>query len=218
MRKRKITLSSKARAYISTEAKYLRQRSHAGAEKSWRGCDRRARASRIFRRWGQVRMDCLMATCGHTSPALTFSTMRSAVMRFSSSPSDMGGNATQRFLWTTSSMKMMPTTCRRCQIQGDDDWKMRELLVASVDRKEQIEYNFLCRFESATQTGRRQNASVPQNLQGGRLEHCKNGGTGVIEGPGEGLKTLGQHAAPLIGRFRTAPSKAFIRRTLFSER
>ena len=33
MKKRKVTLSGKARAYITTEAKYLRQRSHSGAEK-----------------------------------------------------------------------------------------------------------------------------------------------------------------------------------------
>lgn len=33
MKKRKVILSSKARDYINTEAKYLRQRSRAGAEK-----------------------------------------------------------------------------------------------------------------------------------------------------------------------------------------
>jgi len=33
VKKRKITLSSKAHAYISSEAKYLRQRSHTAAEK-----------------------------------------------------------------------------------------------------------------------------------------------------------------------------------------
>jgi plasmid stabilization system protein ParE len=33
VKKRKVTLSSQARAYVSTEARYLRQRSHSGAEK-----------------------------------------------------------------------------------------------------------------------------------------------------------------------------------------
>ena len=33
MKRRKVTLSSKARAYINAEAKYLRHRSHSGAEK-----------------------------------------------------------------------------------------------------------------------------------------------------------------------------------------
>lgn len=121
MKKRKVTLSSKARAYINAEAKYLRHRSHSGAEK-FLALMRLARTDLAdFPKLGLGKDGLPYGDFRLYFAGPTFLTMRSVTTRCLSFPSGMDGNWTRRFLWTRSPTKKMTMKHRPHRVPGVDN-------------------------------------------------------------------------------------------------